>query len=348
MLSVVRRPVLAFVVLCAGVLAAPLLWRAVLAAAGPRDALPPSYLPALEASRRRDPFDASPREALKRERPAYVVIGDSMAGRINTFRLADLAGVPASNLLDPATGAAHWYLILKNELVASFVKPAWVIVTFRDTNLTDPLFRLAGAYRGKADALALDREPALNAVVAARMQGPWFQVHAAVDRLYAAERARAWVEPALAPWLARLIAGRSRRPALLDHVNAMFALERLRPMAAADLEAADDHDTDFHANVGTSTLPLILGLAKDAGLRLCFIRVLRRPVNGQPAPESAGLQHYVRDLRAYLEAHGTLFIDDRDDPELAGFAYADGDHIANEEFDRYTDRLYEKLTKSGR
>jgi hypothetical protein len=337
------------VIIGLAVLATPLLWRAALASWGPpRDAEPASYLPALEASRARQPFNPDPIDDLRRMAPGYVIVGDSMAGRVDPSRLVALTNQMVAPILQNATGSAYWYLVFKNYVVESGVRPKRTVIFFRDTNLTEPLFRLEGPYRPTVDQVAHDREDELNAVVAARMTGPWFRVHRLVDRAYDIDRARTWLEPRLTLWAAGVAAGTGRREAFVDSVNATFALDRLRPMAQADLAAASDREADFAANVSTSVLPLIVTLAHERDLPLCFVRVLRRPVNGQPPPESPALQRYVADLAAYLGAHGAAFLDDRDDPALSGLAYSDGDHIAGEERPHYTALFAAKLARLDR
>ena len=51
-----------------------------------------------------------------------------------------------SFLYHAATGPAWWYLAFKNQLVASGVKPRMTFIFFRDTNLTDTMFRLEAQY----------------------------------------------------------------------------------------------------------------------------------------------------------------------------------------------------------
>jgi hypothetical protein len=350
---------LAFLGVCLAMLVTPLIWRAVWMGWGPPDSAPPSYLPALELARERAPFRRDPIDELRWMNPDYVIIGDSMAGRIDAIRLTNLSSHPVAPILANATGSAYWYLVFKNYVVASGVRPKWVVVFFRDTNLTDPLFRLDGDERGKIDQVALAREDALNTVLAARSQGAWFRKHALmtdrwsrahvlVDRIYAVERARIWVEPAITSWLARIAVGRQRRKAFLADVNTLFELDRLRPLAAADIEAPEERDIDFRANVDASTLPLFLQLAKENDLNLCFVRVLRRPHDGRPPDEPEGLRRYVRDLRGYIEAHGAVFLDDRDDPEMARIPYGDGDHIARGEGPHYTDLFFARLSRLSR
>jgi hypothetical protein len=193
--------------------------------------------------------------------------------------------------------------------------------------------------------MALDEEPALDALVAARLGGPWHQVHTAANRLYGVDRTRRWLEPALSSWAARVVVGTRRRDELIRQVNDAFALDRLRPMDDADMQAAADRDADFGANVDSSVLPAMLRLARERGLRICFVRVLRRPVAGRPPVASPALTRYVADLRTYVESNGGWLIDDRDDPRMAALVYNDGDHIDRSERPRYTELFFETISR---
>jgi hypothetical protein len=340
---------LAFILVCASALAVPLGWRGAAARWAPIDDAPASYLPALEARRVRTAFKSDPIDDLRRLQPGYVLIGDSMAGRVDPERLTAISNQFVAPLLQNATGSAYWYLVLKNYVVASGIKPQWVVIFFRDTNLTEPAWRLTGAYRPHLDDVAGEREPELDAMLMRRIHSPLFRIRQTVDRAYGAERARSWVEPALTDWPARVVAGRRRRQEFLDSVNAAFALERLRPVATADLEAAAEREMDFDANVSSSALPLMVDVAQQHGLRLVFVRVLRRTAApGRFAPQPERMTAYVRGLRAYLGSRGVPFLDERDDPANATIRFNDGDHIAREDRVRYTDWLYAKLQQLPR
>lgn len=325
------------------VLLVPFAWRVVWEArGGGQRQSTPSYLPALEFERPREPFVEHPIAYLRDVQPRFVVLGDSMAGRIEPDVLGEIGGGPVAPILQNATGSAYWYLAFKNYVRASGVTPRWVIVFFRDTNMTDVMFRLDGPYRSKLDEVAGASEPELNAAVEARLSGGWRPVHRALDAVYRVERTREWLEPLLGAWPARIVAG-PQQTRLLDRVNASFELEHLRPMAQADMAATDEEGMAFDRYVDASVLPLLLSGARDAGVRLCLIRVLRRPVGDAPSGEPEALTQYSKDLRAYVEARGGVFFDDRDDPALARLPYADGDHVAREARAPYTRRFWEKL-----
>jgi hypothetical protein len=305
----------------------------------------PSYLPALEGPRVRDTFNATPIGDLARMNPGYVIIGDSMAGtRIDPRRLTELAGRSIAPLLHPGAGPAWWYLVLKNWVIASRVQPRCVFIFFRDTNLTNVMFRLDEQYRWMIDFVAQDREDELNAVIASRTEGRWFRLAGAVEDLYGARPARRWMEPALTRSVGRtLIPSRRQHTAFMASMNARFSLDHLRPMEAADIQSAEERDADFGRYVGRSVLPLMLRDAKAAGLTLCFVRVQRRPEGGRPPYQSRALRRYVADLRAYIESHGAILHDDTGDSALTLDMYADGDHLAGTARRLYTEIFFERL-----
>src|SRR5262245_23262342 len=78
-----------------------------------------TFLPSYEIARARAPFDPLPADDLARMNPGYVIIGDSMAGRIDVGRLGQLTGRPIAPLLQAGSGSAYWYLAFKNWVVTS-------------------------------------------------------------------------------------------------------------------------------------------------------------------------------------------------------------------------------------
>jgi hypothetical protein len=339
--STLRR-ISAALALATTIFAVPLVWRVLVQAWGPRDATR-SYLPAVEAARPRLPFRSLPIEELRYLKPGYIILGDSMAGRIHRDRLAHLTNDAVAPMQQVATGSARWYLIFKNYIVFSGVRPKYVVVYFRDTNLTDPTWRLLGDQREGTDEVALQDEPELNAAVAARLAGPWYRAHQIVDDVYAVSRTRSWLQPKLTFWPARVLAGTRGGHDLERDVNAMFGLERLRPIPQSDMAAAEDREADFDRWIDASILPAWLALAREHDLRLLFVRVQRRTLDGKPRPESAALVEYVDALREYVTARGALFIDERDYPAISALPYHDGDHLAPEARPEYTAIFHEML-----
>jgi hypothetical protein len=83
--------------------------------------------------------------------------------------------------------------------------------------------------------------------------------------------------------------------------------------------------------------------ARHAGLRLCFVRVQRRPEGGRAPYQSRALQQYVSRLRAYLAQGGAGFVDDTGDPVQQLSWYEDGDHLSGDGRRRYTELFVSRL-----
>jgi hypothetical protein len=127
-------------------------------------------------------------------------------------------------------------------------------------------------------------------------------------------------------------------------VNTLFQLDRLRPFTAADIAQMDESLADFEGRLPRSVLPTMVKLARANGLRLCFVRVKRRPgPDGVRVDQSEALRHYMAALRHWLTQQGQSLIDDSDDPRLTLDMYADGDHVRAAARDRYTEIFNEKV-----
>jgi hypothetical protein len=310
--------------------------------------LPPlGYLPSLEIRRPHGPFRAQAIKDLRAGNPRWVFIGDSMLGtRIDPEHLgrqSTTGNELVSFLYQAATGPGWWYLAFKNQLIASGVKPRMTFFFFRDTNLTDTLFRLEGHYGHALDAVATESEPELDRLVAAHRKGAWYRAHRLVDNAYEATLATSWMEPAIRRWWPRY---QDPRPGALEqfelNVDQTFSVDAIRYDVGADLAQSDVADVpDFHRDLPTSVLPLVLELSQQHGVPVCFIRVQRRPINNRPPEQSPALLQYVADLQAWLEANGACFHDDTGDPEMTLDLYEDGDHVGDRR--RYTDIFRKRL-----
>jgi hypothetical protein len=301
-----------------------------------------SYLPSLESRPSRKAFNPKSIDDLRYADPAWVFIGDSMLGtRIHPMLLGELSGAGDRNvsfLFQAASGPAWWYLTYKNHLVASGVKPRMTFFFFRDTNLTDTMFRLRNHLGEALDEVAHATEPELDAIVAARQGGALWKVDAAFDRLYQVNATYAWAHPTIRRWYALWKYPDPIARLHFENVIEEDFNQNFRRDLAADIGATDD-DADFARDLPTSVLPLIVALSKEHQLPVCFVRVQRRPVGGRPPEQSPALLEYVADFRAWAASQGACFHDDTGDPEMTLDLYEDGDHVDDRL--RYT-RIFRK------
>ena len=289
-----------------------------------------SYLPSLENRTTRKGFRTLPIERLRYGNPEWVFIGDSMLGtRIEPQLLGELSGTGKRNvefLFQAASGPAWWYLSFKNHLIPSGVRPRVTFFFFRDTNMTDTMFRLQNHLGEALDEVAADREPALDAIVASRQRGVWSGVDRALNRAYQVDTTYAWLHPTIRRWYALWKYPDPSARLKFENVIEEDFNQNFRRDLAADIDTVED-DADFGRDLPSSVLPLIMDLAKPHQLPVCFVRVQRRPVGNQPPVESPALVKYVTDFRAWAESEGAYFHDDTGDPEMTLDLYEDGDHV---------------------
>ena len=321
--------------LCAVIAAAVLLpigLRAVNAMI-PGAAAHSSYLPTIETPRPREPFDEAAASALREAQPEFVVIGDSMAGvRIDPRHLSRASGRSVAGLFQQGSPVAFWYLQLKNMVVGNgLTKVRGAVFFFRDDQLTTQV-EVNGPI---LDRVAREHEPELDRVFAAHRLGRFSEVHRAARAVYQFDLTRVWLEPRLLRTPA--VVG---PPDLAERVNTeVFALDKLRAFAAADLPQADESFLDFETQVGRSVLPLIMDLAERSNIRLAFIRVQRRPTSAGPPPQTEALTRYLQQLQAYLTGRGAYYHDDYGDPNQPLDVYADGDHLRSDQRLPYSERF---------
>ena len=329
---------LSLIAVIGGALLLPLALRAINAAI-PGVAVRSSFLPTIETPRPREPFDETAASALREAQPEFVIIGDSMAGvRIDPRHLSRVSGRSVAGLYQQGSPVAFWYLQLKNMIVGNgLTKVRGAVLFFRDDQLTTQV-EVNGPI---LDRVARDHEPELDRVFAAHRLGRFSDVHRTARALYQFDLTRVWLEPRLirAPTFAlRATAGKPSD--VLDAINnEIFALDKLRTFAAADLPQADESVLDFDARVDRSVLPLILDLAERSKIRLAFVRVQRRPTPTGPPPQSEALTRYLERLKAYVTARGAYYHDDYGDPNQPLAVYADGDHLRSDQRIPYSERF---------
>ncbi|HEX4241930.1 MAG TPA: hypothetical protein VHZ53_10995 [Steroidobacteraceae bacterium] len=291
--------------------------------------LPALYRPTLYGKL---PFDAHIARDIETVQPQYVFIGNSMLGtRIDAATLARRLGKNCCYVLWTGGAESAWdHQALKNEVLAARHRPKVVFVFFRDAYLTRVNYRADDAYWWKIERLSHDREPEL--MRAMRESRTWQErLEYTLGLVYPIQKRRDEADYAL-EWLASQAVAPARTPfgaPVAARYNELFGLDRLKSTDAADdAGAATDLSIyDFEARLPKSLLPAMIEEAKEAGTRLVFIRVQRRPTPSGPPPQPPELVRYMARLEAYLAASGAGFYDFTGDPELTLDRYLDGDHI---------------------
>jgi hypothetical protein len=297
-------------------------------------------------------FDVSQKlghlEYLETSRPELVLIGDSQLFLgIDRERLSADLGLDAYKIAIPGSGSAIWYLVMKNSVVEASHTPRLVVVTFRDTLLTLPDYRVNGRYFDLVDDFAKRSEPVLLQLAYINQMSPAEMVAERYMPLYSARREiREGLDRALRYDLPALSGCDA---ACADTaVESVFGRERLDPAAlSAAVDAAQQSmftpaAFDFDERVGRSFLPEIIQLASERGIKIAFVR-MKTLIYPTPASEPPAMSRYMQRLRTYIEVHGAAFVDFGHDERLRPELFFDEMHFTSDGAAVFTDLLAAEL-----
>jgi hypothetical protein len=283
---------------------------------------------------------------IKQSNPDYIFIGNSMLdSRINPDHLYVLTGKKSFLLWRGGVETAVWYLMLKNLIIPSGVRPQAVFIFFRDTFLTEPQFRTEGVYRNDIRSFSMDNETVLDGIL---------RKDKSIRELFAGRIGDLY--PILENKFQEVIANISEacikrmckifsRNFEISQVNTILNFSNFRHIETDGENIAVESaiNYNFTAALPGSFLPRMIKLAKENHVPLVFIRVQRRPVNNMPPVQSPVLKQYVKELADYLKQENMGFYDFTGDPRITLDMYGSGDHIDKNKKKLYTEFFADTL-----
>jgi len=301
------------------------------------------------------PFDTALVKRLQAERPDYIIMGNSMAGtRIDTELLGQLTHAKVFDLHRNQTYSTIWYLLFKNIVIGSGIKPRAVFMFFRNDKITHPWRGTAGRlYMVWAEPYSRDQEPLVEHLVLGR-DSLQTLVYQTLAPLYRMQKYGPELRAVMSGWamaLARLAAqatgyAMDRRRRMWERtVNLRFHLGHLRSYTLSFRAQQQKRDLDFPRALARSYLPEMIRLAKQHGIRLVLVRIQSRPLPNGKLLRFPPLVRYVQDLRRYLKRQGIEFYDFTGDPEVTLKMYSNRDHIAPAYKAFYTRLFYRRLKR---
>jgi hypothetical protein len=271
---------------------------------------------------------------ISQDRPEIVLVGDSILYTgVENRELSKALDVKTNSIAVPGSGSAIWYLILKNVILQAKHHPKYVVIPFRDTQLTLPSFRTTGHYFSVVDEYASAHEPLLMDLAYINTMNP------------AEKIAEQYFPPYSARWLLRDGLNRHLRyfaPSTLLNCperctdNAINAVLNKEAMNNINFSIRGAYDVnilyaraalDFENQVDQSFLPVIIQLARENNITLVFVRMknLDYPTH---AYETPALSNYIRSLEAYLSKQANVrYLDLSHDERILPAYFSDGAHF---------------------
>jgi hypothetical protein len=289
--------------------------------------------PEIEIPEKIQRIHARAESELAAEKPELVLLGNSMLGEgIDDRQFAELTGKSVYKLQYGGSASAWWYLALKNLVAKSETPPRYVLLFFRDEFLTEPEFRVTGAYSLVIQSIATEQDqPVLERLAYNRDLSLEETVFEKFAPLY---KHRNEMGSEFDHLIRQQIAGpltSADAEEINAAINRVFADEKLDPIqfhqqqiAAEKTQGRDPYD--FEKNVGRSFLPLIIQVAEQHGIQLVMVRVKRVTI-AQGNPQSPELSSYIASLQSYLNDHQIPLWDFTGDERIRVEHFGSGDHL---------------------
>ena len=287
-------------------------------------------------------------EALNTLQPDLVLLGDSLAEEnVNMDLLAQQTGLTNYRMGFGGSASAMWYLAIKNNVVPASHHPKYLVILFRDSEMTAPNYRVSGKLFNGLDEYATPEDTLV-------VERAYLQFMNPLD---------AFAETYIPPYAYRISFG-----SLMEkHVyalpflamrcgkkcvdNAMLEVFNFRNNAAPD-EVGGTLDPeenllysrsalDFEAQVDKSFLPEIIRLCNENDIHLILVRA-KTPRFARTS-EPRGLNEYLAALQAYVNANGASYVDLSTDPRLTLDDFIDNYHVLPQSQGKYTQALAELL-----
>jgi hypothetical protein len=288
---------------------------------------------------------------LQAAQPDYIGIGNSMMfTRLGKTpqSISTLTGKRFHFLYRGGSDSLIWYLMLKNIVVPSGVRPKAIFLFVRDNELTTPYFGTDAQTSPYISSLRSAQEPELDRYVAPPSSGPTDQpgMIRSLSRLYSFPDWRESMSRRLTN--AAMDVGGLGAPKKAQRfvLSARFDLDHLRADVPVDLPKVDRMTLmpgGYEAATEASLLPAMIQLANECGAKLLVFRIKRRPDAATHLPEEpAAMRDYAKFLGEWLEARGGLFFDETYDPSIQLSDYLDGDHIRPDRLSWYQGSFWQR------
>jgi hypothetical protein len=297
----------------------------------------------------RRPFDDTPVKLLRQMRPECVFLGDSMLrSRIDQATLDKVADIPCTVLAYAGSSSAHWYLLHKNVVNQQEPTPRWLIVFFRDKQLTLPAHRAGERYRDGLEKCMRDEETQFTSILGAARQDTSRWMDRLANGTYLIQRKRSDRQNDLQSAALKMVAGQSQRQSIREAADVIFSAKNQRSdqilIDSRNGEMSlDAPGHEFQAHVDQSFLPPMLEMARKNHIRLVFFRVKRRPRSDESKDSTPDLAKYMGELRTYLESHAAVLVDEAGDSDVTLAYYSGDDHVRYDMMGPYTEQFWKKV-----
>ena len=281
-----------------------------------------------------DSIDMTYQQHIVENVPSMVLLGDStLEESIDESYLTELLGQETFRIGQPGSASAIWYLVLKNNIATSSVKPKHLVIFSRASMLTTPEYRTTGKYEETIVNIALP-EDTLVIERAYLSQMNWLEKK--LDRSLPLYGYRAWVRKSIENLFKYRIPKQIwgvRPKDVEDSLKAAFdnpeivQLSDMITMAETYTHAPER--LDFNAQLPKSFLPEIVRICQDNDIQLTLVYT-QTIYEDQDLKTAELLAAYRSNLFQYAAENNIQVLDYLGDERVAESFFNDPVHMNGE------------------
>lgn len=299
------------------------------------------------------PLDLSYQEEIMQNDPSVVILGDStLKHSINQNELSELLGVETYRIANPGSASALWYLILKNNIATSPVKPAQLVIFSRASMLTTPEYRTTGKYEPiiasaalPEDTLVIERAYLSQMSGLEKLADQYIPLYAYRPRLREAlENISKFRIPNQLLGVRLKDVERSLGDVFDEQFGARELGELSNMITQAEVYLHESERLDFDAQLPNSFLPEIVRICNENEIQL--ILVYTQTIYEDQSPATAKmLEDYRQALFEYAAENDIQVIDYLGDERVQPSFFDDPVHMNAEGASRFTKIFAEDFAK---
>lgn len=260
-----------------------------------------------------------------------ILLGDStLLDSIDETYLTELLGTQSYKIGNPGSASAIWYLILKNNIATSPVKPEQLVIFSRASMLTTPEYRTTGKYEESIleaalpeDALVIDR------AYLSQMN----ELEKVFDKYLPLYGYRARIRKSIEDFMKYHISGRvmdfdyKQVDASFDDVFGDRELVQLSDMITeSETYLHNEKRLDFDTQLPNSFLPEIVRICQENDIQLTFVYT-QTIYTDQSEQTASMLADYRSDLFQYAAENNIQVLDYLNDERVQESFFNDPVHM---------------------
>ncbi len=273
-------------------------------------------------------------KGINKQKPDLILMGNSQLRQgIIADDFIQLTNVATTRVFFGGSGAAWWYLVMKNVIDKAKHKPKKLALFFRDNLLTGTQNGVKGQYKPVVDMVALPKEPLLEKLTFSEdMSTEAYLMNTYWTTHQKRKNFKLGFERTVKEDIGASLLGLEKQEidTIIQNVFADEKMDSVLFAARFELDMKNRTSFDFTKDLPNSYLPEIIRLAKKNNIELVFVRVKLRRYTEEGEGESSEMSQYMKELKQYLKTQEIPLLDFSKNKKLTAKHFSDHIHLNKE------------------